>query len=397
MRVVTFHEINKMIMKTKKYRIINYITTFAILTALVGSVFYSCKKEDDDPMPAVTNFRVVEKDSSIMSGAFGLYIAIQGTNLQNVQEVWFNDLKATLNPNFITSTNIVCAIPNKLPGEILNKVKLVTGGGQVYTTDFKVELPRPVIKGLYNEMAAPGSQTKVVGDYLYFIKSVKFGDKVAEILASTEHAITIKIPADAVPGSLVTVEAEGGTVTSTFKYNDPGLWLFDFDKNATTWGSVSCWGGMKMRKDAESYHEQYGYVVGTELPASGWNNDWVTSTCWFDYNYKDLNYSEKVLKFEVNAKEAWLWNGSLKPDEHAALLININGVATHTFRPQEWPEYKASGFTTDGWMTVTVPMNGLTFANITDFQLVFKTNKQTYEKFATYFDNFRICDIVNPN
>ncbi|NJK98281.1 MAG: hypothetical protein HC905_28235, partial [Bacteroidales bacterium] len=225
-------------------------------------------------MPVVTNFRVVEKDSSISSGAFGLYIAIQGQNLQNVQEVWFNDQKAVLNRNFITSTNIICAIPNTLPGELLNKVKLVTGGGQTLLTDFRVELPKPIVKGLYNEMAEPGTTTKVLGDYLFFIKSVKFGDLNAEIVASSEHEVTIVIPEGAQAGSLVTVEGEGGTVVSTFKYKDTGLWLFDFDKAATSWGSIACWGGMKMRSDGDSQQGAYGYVDGTELPASGWNNDW---------------------------------------------------------------------------------------------------------------------------
>lgn len=381
-------------MKTKKFNIITSITRLLLLILIPAAALFSCKEEDNDPMPEVTNFRVVEKDSSISSGAFGLYVAIQGKNLQNVEEVWFNDLKATLNRNFITSNNIIVAIPNKLPGELLNKVKLVTGGGQVYTTDFKVELPKPVIKGLYNEMAAPGTTTKVLGDYLFFIKSVKIGDQTAEIIEVKEHAITIKIPDNAQPGSFVTVEGEGGTAVSTFKYKDAGMWLFDFDKAATSWGSTACWGGMKMREDADSQKGKYGYIVGNDLPPSGWNNDWVTSTCWFDYGYNNVNVKDKVLKFEVYAKEAWKWNDALGTGDHAALLININGDKnTYEFRPQQWQEYRTTGFVTDGWMTVTVPMSAYKFETISinDFQLVFKTNKQTYEKFATYFDNFRIC------
>ncbi|NJK98027.1 MAG: hypothetical protein HC905_26760 [Bacteroidales bacterium] len=97
------------------------------------------------------------------------------------------------------------------------------------------------------------------------------------------------------------------------------------------------------------------------------------------------------MKFEVFAKEPWKWQDALAAADHAALLININGGLTHEFRPQQWPVYRATGFTSDGWMTVTVPMTELGKKTINDFQLVFKTNKQTYEKFETYFDNFRIC------
>lgn len=384
-------------MKTKKNNIITGILKLAVVCLVFGAVLFACKDDDDDTMPTVTRFRVVEKDSAISSGAFGLYIAIQGKNLNSVQEVWFNDVKASINPNFITSSNIICAIPSKLPGELINKVRLVTKSGREYSTDFKVDLPKPVVKGLYNEMAAPGTTTKVLGDYFYFISSVKVGDLSAEVIDVKDQEITIKVPAGAKEGDLVIVTGDGGADTSSFKYADKGIWLFDFDKPATSWNSIACWGGMKMRKDAESYQETYGYIVGTELPASGWNNDWVTSTCWFDYGLNNVDFRGKILKFEVNAKEAWKWNDALGTGDHAALLININGSKTYEFRPQSWAAYKKTGFTTDGWMTVSVPMSafGIEVATINDFQLVFKTNKQTYDKFATYFDNFRVCTPVN--
>lgn len=374
-------------------------TLFLFVVLMAGVVLNSCENDEEDVMPVVTKFRVVEKDSTITSGSFGLYVAIVGQNLQNVQEVWFNDLQAVLNPNFVTSTTIICAIPDQLPGEMINKVKLVTGKGLVYETDFRVELPKPVISGLYNEMAPPGSTTKVRGNFFYFINEVKFGSLPAQIIEVKETEITVTVPAGATAGSLITVTGEGGTTVSTFKYRDPGMWLFDFDKPATSWGSIACWGGMPMRSDAESLDGNYGYVVGTELPPSSWNNDWVTSTCWFDYGYNNVDFTGKVLKFEVNAKEPWVWSDALGAEDHATLLVTLNGNKTYNFRPQEWLAYRTTGFTTNGWMTVTVPLSsiGLGQASINDFQLVFKTNKQVYDKFATYFDNFRICTpVVQP-
>jgi hypothetical protein len=374
----------------------------AVLLILLTTItLNSCDNDDDDDagaMPVITQFRVVEKDSTITAGAFGLTIAVVGKNLQNVQEVWFNDLKAILNPNFVTSTNIICAIPNTLPSQITNKVKLVTGSGLEYSADFKVILPQPVITGLYNEMAEPGSTTKVLGNSLYFISEVKFGNLAATIQKFNDKEITVTVPTGAVPGSLITVTGEGGTVASTFKYKDEGMWLFDFDKAATGWGSIACWGGMKMRSDAESINNAYGYIEGTELPPSSWNNDWVASTCWFDYGYNNIDFSKKVLKFEIKAKEPWVWSDAISTAEQAGLLITINGSKTHTYIPQEQLAYRAGGFTTDGWMTVTIPMSsfGLDVASINDFQLVFKTNKQIYAKFATYLDNFRVCTPIIP-
>jgi hypothetical protein len=233
----------------------------------------------------------------------------------------------------------------------------------------------------------------VLGSALYFIKEVKFGNLPATITDFTPTEITVTVPAGATAGSLITVTGEGGTVVSTFKYKDPGMWLFDFDQNATSWGSVDCWGGMKWRADAESISGKYGYIEGTDLPPSSWNNDWVASTCWFDYGYNNVDFSKKVLKFEVKAKEPWIWSDAISSGDHAALLITLNGGKTYQFRPQEALTYRATGFTTNGWMTVTIPMSsfGIGVATINDFQLVFKTNKQVYSKFATYIDNFRIC------
>jgi hypothetical protein len=378
-----------------------YLMTFAVavLFTVAGITLNSCKKSDTGgDMPSISKFRVTDKDSTITAGSFGLTIAVIGTNLQDVQEVWFNDLKAALNPNFVTSTDIICAIPNKLPTQITNKIKLVTKSGLEYTADFKVILPKPVISGLYNEMAAPGSTTKILGTALYFIKEVKFGNLTAIIGEVTPTEISVIVPTGATAGSLITVTGEGGTVVSTFKYKDPGMWLFDFDQNATSWGSVDCWGGMKWRTNTESISNNYGYIEGTDLPPSSWNNDWVASTCWFDYGYNNIDFSKKVLKFEVKAKEPWVWSDALSSADQAVLLITLNGGKTYEFRPQEQLQYRTTGFTTNGWMTVSIPMTsfGIGTASINDFQLVFKTNKQVYSKFASYIDNFRICTPVAP-
>ena len=371
---------------------------FVLIFLNVALFVTSCKKETTGAVPAITKFRVTEKDSIITAGSFGLTIAMVGESLGDVQEVWFNDLKAVLNPNFVTGTTIICAIPSKLPSKITNKVTLVTKSGESFTFDFKVILPKPVVTGLYNEMAAPGNITKVLGSALYFISEVKFGNLPATILEFKENEISVTVPAGATAGSLITVTGEGGTVVSTFKYKDAGMWLFDFDKAATSWNSIDCWGGMKWRTDASSINANYGYIEGADLPPSSWNNDWVASTCWFDYGYNNVDFSKKVLKFEIKASEPWVWSDAIGSADHASLLITLNGGKTYEYRPQELVANRTSGFSTNGWMTVTIPMSSFNIgvASINDFQLVFKTNKQVYSKFSTYIDNFRICTPVVP-
>ncbi len=382
-------------MKTEMNKIKSGMIKLTLIALVVSFAFYACKDDDDDAMPSIKNFRVVEKDSSITAGAFGLYIAIQGSNLQSVKEVWFNDVKAFINPNFVTSSNIICAVPSKLPGELLNKVRLVTKSGKEFSTDFKVDLPKPIVKGLYNEMAAPGSTTKVLGDYLFFIKSVKIGDLNAEILAQSEHATTIKIPDGAQPGSLITVEGDGGTSVAIAKYRDEGVWLADFDQPGTTWFSTWCWGSWMndFREDEQSINKKYGFIE-RELKE---NEEYISSTCGnYPTKVNKMDLTGKVLKFEVKANEPWVWTDNLKAEEHATFSVAINEMwdKSFNFRPQEWTEYKTTGFKTNDWMTVTVPLSVMGITGVTtidNLRLTFKPNKQAYNKFSTYFDNFRIC------
>src|SRR5690606_36953316 len=156
----------------KKFKIL--ITQTITFLALISLVMVSCE-EDEAGMPVVTNIRVIAKDSTVSGGEFGLPIAIQGRNLRSVVEVYFNDVKATLNPVYVTNTNILVFVTDDGPKEVSNKTKLVTASGQTVSTDFEVILPDPVILQLYNEFPKPGTENYVIGRYFYAIEKVLIG------------------------------------------------------------------------------------------------------------------------------------------------------------------------------------------------------------------------------
>ena len=65
--------------KTNIFR--SVLATTAVLSILIaGIVMNSCKKDSTTggAMPSISNFRVVEKDSTITAGAFGLTMAVIG-------------------------------------------------------------------------------------------------------------------------------------------------------------------------------------------------------------------------------------------------------------------------------------------------------------------------------
>jgi hypothetical protein len=72
-----------------------------ILLALVGiaGIVASCKKDSSSGTPSVDYVRITRPESSdslLVAAGQGQLIAIVGNNLQDAQQVWFNDQQARL-------------------------------------------------------------------------------------------------------------------------------------------------------------------------------------------------------------------------------------------------------------------------------------------------------------
>src|SRR5688572_13137948 len=161
-----------MIIPMKKMNV--YISRFLMLMAFAVTILVSCS-EDEDGQPVITNVRVTQKDSTIAGGKFNLTLAIQGSELGSVQKVFFNDVEANLNPVYVTNSNIIVDVPDSPPTTISNKITVVTASGKTASFDFSTVLPEPIVLGVYNEFALPGTENRVVGNYFYVISKVLVG------------------------------------------------------------------------------------------------------------------------------------------------------------------------------------------------------------------------------
>src|SRR3954468_6257032 len=117
------------------------IKTLLLMSVAVGlaGMFASCKKESITE-PRIKYIRVTTPESSdslLVGASQGRLIAIVGENLQDVQEIWFNDQKATLTPTYITSTTILVNVPNVIPKVITNTIKLIFPGGKTLVHNFE--------------------------------------------------------------------------------------------------------------------------------------------------------------------------------------------------------------------------------------------------------------------
>lgn len=122
-------------------------TIFAVAAAMAFSV-QSCSETDAESdrgaTPVIKYARscdVSEADSLIVSASLGARLAFVGDNLGDVQQVWFNDQKAKLNPTMVTSHTIIVDIPNLLPGEVTNEARFITSTGVETVYPFNVFVP----------------------------------------------------------------------------------------------------------------------------------------------------------------------------------------------------------------------------------------------------------------
>jgi hypothetical protein len=197
----------------------NYLKymTLALTMVIVSTSFFSCQKEEGEDVPVIKNVRVVEKDSSIQMTSLGKVIAIQGTGLKDVQKIFFNKIEAELNPNYVTSSNIIVTVPNVFPEEISNQIVLITASKKEYNFDFVVDVPKPTLTKTEFAFGKTGNTLTLTGANFAQIKTVTVGPKEVTnyeiskdfktmkiIMPTGVPASVIKIKVDAVAGSVET-------------------------------------------------------------------------------------------------------------------------------------------------------------------------------------------------
>lgn len=364
--------------------------------------FQSCENKDDvEGTPSITNVRLLDPaaaDSSLSAALPGSKVVIQGQNLASVLKVYFNDFEATFNSALGSDKNIIITIPTEAPTKAVNpavtsKIRVVTKGGEA-TYDFSLTSPEPVLGSLYSEFVKPGGTIIINGDYFYNIKNVKLGTTNLEILSSTDKEIRAKMPAVAAIDYL-TVEGEFGTVKTNFKMNDSTFHMMNFDVPATTWGSTVCYGSAAIlpATDPGAISGKYSRIKQTNLPATGYDDKWVLSTCYFEFKLPAGAAEARQFKFEHNVVEAW------KAGKYD-ITLNAGGTDyIYSFQPWNSTEYQSAGYTTNGWKTAVIELTefksaaGGTIADvskITDLKVSFGTPDTVIDSFNTSVDNFRI-------
>lgn len=329
----------------------NIYTTIMTGTLLIAfsAWFVSCKKESNE-LPVVSYVRVTNpaaSDSLLVAAGQGQLVAIMGSNLQDAREIWFNDRQSRLTPTYVTATSILVSVPSLVPLDITNKLKIVFKNGYELFHDFKVQISKPELNGMFCEFVNEGDVAILNGDYFYAPISVTFtGGATGEIVVVEDNRLQFRVPAGAQPGP-ITVKTNFGETKSEFWFRDnrnifissdpyEGWWNSSFVVTTPATGQPPRINGnyIYFKKDVASWS-------WTELaggPASSMPNH--SKRIPDEAVLKPQDYE---LKFEVNC---------LKPYNGNAIKLNVALTAEQN-NGYIWPP---PFDTKKQWQTVVIPL-----------------------------------------
>lgn len=406
---------------------------WALLAVGFVSLFSSCADEPDKfeltgGKPTINYIRlqdVASKDSLLVEAFTSTPICIVGENLTSIKEMFFNDVKATLNTSYITKNTMLLNIPKEIPGSNTGKIYMVTRDADTVTYDFKVLVPAPVVTAMKNEWTKVGDDAVITGQYFVddpnqplTVTFTGIGNSTditvpAENFKSiTPSQIVFKVP-EGVEEGQIEVESIYGVGKSKFYFHDSRNLITNFD--GATDVVPQGWNIAATYSDVNGIDGQYvqlgpaetegGWVEELKLPfwCGNWNGDPMSITSGPGIplrNFIDFTDWEKMsFKMELYIPKSNPWSAGAMQ----ILFVNNKQCANDSWQNNTYIHTSADGGldlpralynpwkdsgsfdTGDEWITVTIPL--------TDFVYNDDGSKVSTPMSVSSFDSFIIWPI----
>lgn len=393
-----------------------------VLFAGMGALT-SCQQTDADKdkgkTPVVEYIRpcdVAAADSLLTQASLGAKICLMGQNLGDVQEVWFNNIQAKLNPTMITTFSLIVDVPTEIPEteSVTDLITLRTSDGNEATFPFHVVVPAPIIESMSCEYAKPGDVVTLTGNF-FVDPEVYFPgvDTPAEIdeKNSSVTQLTVTVPQGANTEGPIRVSSLYGVSKSSFNYLDTTGLITSFDdgyENPWKRGVVIEDGGLSGK-----------CLLFEAASVSAWG--WNEAIQWGYFAYAETahgnvpiaqgDYTNLCLKFEINS-ESWpdvpmiFWFTPFS-DDNKFDVDNAAYAQAHWKPFMKNGSYIDGGYVTDGWTTVSIPLTEFKYdkeekidsktigdiSNFTDLNIMVFGNCENPGPMKVMMDNFRIVKI----
>lgn len=345
--------------------------TLLLAALFTGMLFQACEEKEEFMTPQISYVRITDplKSDSLVNHAFmGSTIAIIGQNLENVDEIWFNDQKAFVNLSFVTPTSIIVTIPDVIPATVTGKLTLINSDKvKKLEYDFGVDVPAPFVSSLVSEYVADGETAVVRGNFFIDdpnspLKVIFPGNLEGTITGSAINEIQVTVPAGAGVGP-ISVKSIYGTTRSSFWFRDDRNIIMNFDDLTAAGGWRSGVIGNSNPEPVDGNYVRFSGDMAGEAGAT-WNEDAFSFNMWPiangrpDVPFYTGEIADAVIKFECNVVEPWT-AGALQMIFTPYSVTGTNNYIGNASVPRGlWIPWKDSGsFKTEGWITVTVPLS----------------------------------------
>ena len=241
-------------------------------------------------------------------------LALVGSNLRSVYEIYFNDKKAVLNNSYITDNALIVDVPKDVPVQVTDKIYLITKSKDTVDVDFHVVIPAPSVTTMSCEYAQQGSRVTLLGNYMVNDAGVPlevyFKDATGANIPATINSVSddytsivVTIPDNAAEGP-ITLTSIYGTAQTSFYYLDSRGMMFDFDNG----------------RDVQGWHKA-SYAIGSEGGIKGnyYQLGDGSATMTEDGGWDDGNFSFEYWCGDRNTPQSY-------PDPQGIRLFDIDGV-----------------------------------------------------------------------
>jgi hypothetical protein len=360
----------------KKHIKLNKLASIILLSLVAlssGTLFQACEKNDSGggAPPEVSYIRITDpakSDSLITSAYMGSTIAIMGQNMQDVNQIWFNDQMAYINSSFVTGTTIIITVPNTIPGVVTNQMYIITTNtADTLKVPFKVVVPAPRVDEMVCEYVKDGDIAVIKGNF--FINDpntplqVLFpGNIPGTIKEVAIDEIKVMVPTGAGVGP-IQVKSIYGSTRSKFFFRDDRNILLDFDTKTAAGGWRS---GVIANSNPAPVSGNYVKFNGSMGGVAGatWNEDAFSFNLWPSSNGRPNepfftgDLATAVIKFECFVTQPWQASALQMIFTPYSVSGTNSYIADNAVPRGLWIPWKQTGtFKTEGWTTVTLPLS----------------------------------------